>query len=318
MGHIRRSMLLSDALADRYEVIFIMKNYSDGVAFVQNSGRQTEVIDVTDDDDETLISLCDRHAPQKVIFDLYANNYSLFFDYARSNRVKTIVFDIIGKCRGVPDVLINDSFVEEFTDYRQLSGRTALYTGPDYFLIDRPYSIPPIHTYVREIMVTMGGSDPAGLTGKILSSLVKINAPDCTINVVLGPAFSAHGEIDDLARSHDCITVYKNPLDFLELLSRQDIVITAAGRTLYECAYFGRPVIIVPSIDHETITAKAYAERTGSFNIGLWNDATSPYAIIDRVNSYRDYLFRKEIFNVSRKLIDGNGLKRVLRAIEAI
>ncbi len=262
MGHLKRALLLAGRLADSYRIVFIMKNYIDGVAFAQQQGIEVEIIPVDADIDEQLITLCDKYKPEKIIIDLRSTPYTEFFSYTRSRNIQTVVFDITGECTGSPDILINDSLVKQFTRYAHVSAQTRLACGPQYFMVECCHPIVPIREEVMDIMITMGGSDPAGLTVKILNSLLGRAFP-YTINVVLGPAFTDRGAVREIAGTKRSVTIYENPANFLELLSRQDIVISAAGRTLYECAYFGRPVIIVPSIEHEVLTAAEYEILSG-------------------------------------------------------
>ena len=316
MGHIKRSLVLAKALANQYHFIFVMKAYADGVSFVKKQGYQVEEIPIVDDRDETLINLCENYSPKKIIFDLFRNSYDSVFEYAREKKIQTIVFDITGKCKGIPDILINDSFVPSFVQYPHLSGKTRLYCGPKYFLLDRPSKIIPLRKAVKNVMITMGGADPADLTVKVLSSLVG-NFSRFRIHVVLGPAYVGKQRILDLATGQANVRIYENPRNLFKLISVQDVVISAAGRTLYECAYFGRPVAVVPSIKPESISSKEFARCTGSLDIGLWDERKSPgklKAAIDKYNE--DYFLRKSIFQKSRHLVDGFGIKRVTRILK--
>lgn len=315
MGHIKRCLLLASALANKYKIVFIMKEYSDGVDFVKRQGIVVEPIGIDDDSDETLIRFCEAHFPEKIFFDLRSNTYRAFFEYAKARKIQTIVFDIVGKCSGKPDILINDSFVKELALYPHLDDKTRLYTGPNYFFMDVMPEFFPIKEDVRDIMVTQGGSDPTGLTINVLRCIKSSNF-QYTINVVLGPLFTDRKALDDIIDNDSRIKIYENPADFLHLLSRQDIVITAAGRTLYECASAGRPVIVTPSIEHEAVIGAEYARLTGCFNIGPWHDSESPSMIVNALSAYRDsYSLRNYVSERGREIFDGNALQRIIALI---
>ena len=98
MGHIKRCLILARALADQYTAVFIMKDYADGVDYVKRQGIVVEPIGVDDDSEATLIGLCETYSPARIIFDLPSNSYSAFFEYARTRKIPTIVFDIVGRC----------------------------------------------------------------------------------------------------------------------------------------------------------------------------------------------------------------------------
>lgn len=319
MGHLKRSLLLADALRERYHIVYLMKDYPDGVAFMQNHGYEVETIDLDDDSDETVIETCAKVNPDKVVFDLYACPYTGFFQYARERGISTIIFDILGKIVGVPDILINDSFVRAYTEYPHLEGRaTRQLLGPRFFLIEQSLKAIQVRESVNEVMITMGGSDPAGLTEKILATLLD-NRPEYSINVVLGPAYTGAETIEKFIGHNPSVSLYRNPDNFLEILARQDIVLCTAGRTLYECAYLGRPVVIVPSIDHEAGTSHEYANLTGCIDTGLWNDSDSPGIILRALDKTAgEYSFRQRMFNKSVNLIDGKAIDRILPIFEQI
>jgi len=195
---------------------------------------------------------------------------------------------------------------------------TKKYTGPDYFIMGNAPRVTPIDDRVKEIMVTIGGSDPAGITMKVIQVLSRGSPLPYKVNVVLGPFFTDYQEICNLIGDNRGFIIHYNPQNFLELLSRQDIVITSAGRTLYESAYFGRPVVIVPSIEHEAKVAEEYAARTGAFNIRMFNDFTSPDKIIDALAIYfSESGLRRSVFESSRALVDGRGLGRVMDIVNS-
>jgi spore coat polysaccharide biosynthesis predicted glycosyltransferase SpsG len=315
MGHVKRALLLAENLRDKYDVVFIMKNYADGVGLVKKRDFEVSTIAIDDNKDKTLIDFCEKYKPAKLIVDLHSCPYSTAFEYARSKNIGTIAFDIAGKFSAGADILINDSFVKDFTGYSGLPGMTKRYIGPEYFIMEEKHC--PVHEseYVKNIMITMGGSDPAGLTVRILRSMPE-DFFKYRVSVVLGPLFTDHVNVSSIAKTRSSLVIHDSPGNFIDLLNAQDVVITAAGRTLYECAFLGKPVITVPSIEHEEITAREYSALTGSADVGSWEDAASPGKLLDALEAYNnDSGLRNRVSAKSRDLVDGRGLKRVLQII---
>ena len=315
MGHIKRALISANALANSAAVSFIMKDYPDGVSYVRDAGFDIHTIDKDDNSDRTLINLVKKENPSTVIFDLRETPYREFFKYARGQNIKTVVFDILGKCSGAPDIVINDSIVSKYTSYSFDGDKTSLYTGPQYFLSNELPKPSPINNEIINIAVTMGGSDPAALTKKIVKFLVKKqNAKK--YHIILGPLFSeeCEKEIRNMCKTKQNFQIYRNPSSFLGLLVKQDLVICAGGRTLYESAYLGRPTIVVPSIEHEDVTAQEYSKLTKCPNVGLWSDKT-PQKINDAMVQYENIEFRKEVSALGRSLVDGNAYNRIMNII---
>jgi len=316
MGHIKRAMISATALKGLYEVSFVMKNYADGVQHVRNAGFEVETINKNDDTDATLIEIVNKHRPSKVIFDLKENPYKKFFEFARREKIQTIVFDILGKCHGAPDIIINDSIVPEYTSYAFNQKSTTVLTGPEYFLSEGLPTPLPLNEKVINVAITMGGSDPAAITKKIVKFLIT-HEDEKVYHIVLGPLFPAEEEkeIRRICLDPSRFRVYRNPPNFLELLAAQDLIICAGGRTLYECAYMGRPVVVVPSIDHEDTTAQIYHQLTTSPNVGLWSNETS-HKIWRAMADYESLQRREEVFHLSRNLVDGLAYRRVMNIIK--
>lgn len=312
LGHVKRSLVLASALSHAGKVLFIMKNYPDGVEYVKNSGFEVIPIEKENNSDETIIVICEKLKPTKLFFDLIKNPYTTIFDYCRDTKIQTVVLDSLGNFTRSPDFLINDTIVKSFAEYPAISNLTKLLIGPQYFIIDSNiHPVAPKPT-VENILLTMGGSDPAGLTVKILRSIAD-HLTKYKLNVVLGPLFTEHEKVYEIAKAHGNIVVQQDPDNFIGLMSRQDVIITAGGRTLYECAYLGKPVLIIPSIEHEALMAAAYAKATGSLFLPVWEDAVSGHRVSEALNYYsNNYSIRKAIFQSSIKMVDGNGVERIL------
>lgn len=318
MGHLRRCLILATALSARFKVIFVMKNYPDGVAYARKHGVEVDLIRRDDNSNETLLKICRKHSPCKIIFDLHSNPYANFLKSVRKDKVQTIVFDTLGEFFGLPDILINDLFLPKRLKYKNSKG-TKVFLGPKYFLMNTALKGLPIRKKIKDVLITMGGSDPAGLTLKIMKVLVGTRIfPGSNIHVVLGPCFTEDKEVYGFAKKHAFLRIYKDPDNFFELLNYQDIVVTAAGRTLYECASLGRPVIVVASIEHESVISNEYAKTCGCFNIGMWKENKSPNKLVEFLHEYKEnYKLRESISMASSRLFDSKGLSRVLKIINS-
>lgn len=315
MGHVNRALITASCLKKTHNVIFVMKNYMDGVNYVKEQGFKVETIKVEDDGDSSLIKLSEKYSPSIVVFDLYKNYYNKFFLHASANKIRTVVFDVIGSCAGKPDAIINETFVPQYSKYNFDKSETELYIGPKYFLIKQPPKRIRIKNKIQNIIVTMGGSDPSNLTLKVVKSL-KSSKINYNYNIVLGPLMddTNRQKIKKEVHGISNFMVYDAPKDLLKIIAKQDLVICSAGRTLYECAYLGRPTIITPSIDHEDITAQIYSNLTGNYNVGLWCN-NSGEKILKQIKRYENYKFRQNIYKLSSSLMDVGAREKIVKII---
>ncbi len=318
MGHLHRALLLSRSLKERFEIVFLMKSYVEGVAHAVDSGVRVETIAQDDDSDETLIDSCRRHRPVAVFIDLFSCPYEAFFNYAREKNIATLVLDIRGRVAGLPDAIVNDSFVPQLHRHFRGGEHTAVYSGPAYFIMDTPPVTALPLPVIKRVMITMGGSDPAGVTAGVCGAAAGWEGT-LQILVVLGPAFGKDDEVAAAVKDRPWMTVVRNPPDFLGLLARQDLVITSAGRTLYECAALGRPVITVATIAHEALTAAEFSRLTASIDIGEWDPANGPTRLLTALEAYRKGAdLRLRVHRAGRRLVDGLGLQRVVAILETL
>lgn len=318
MGHIIRSLSLANHLKKRYKIIFLMKNYFDGVDYVKKLGWDVYTISIEDDTDETLIDFCKEQKPVKIIFDLNNFNFPFFTQYAKEIGLDVIVFDIKGNVQGEPSTIINDSIAHEHVNYHHLDKNIKLYIGPKFFLLPKEYlnkNEKKINLVAKNIVITMGGSDPAGLTIKIIKG-IHSNFLNVHYHIILGPAFDNTKIIKEVSESLQNVSIYIDPPNFMNILFNADIAITAGGRTLFESAFLGIPVIILPSIEHELVTAIEYSKRTDAINLGMWDDERSPHSLFLSLRNYlNNYEKRQSISKASKNLIDGMGLFRVIDII---
>jgi spore coat polysaccharide biosynthesis predicted glycosyltransferase SpsG len=135
--------------------------------------------------------------------------------------------------------------------------------------------------------------------------------------VVLGPVFGNGDEVVAATQGRPAMTVVRSPDDFMGLLAGQDVVITSAGRTLYECAALGKPVITVPTIAHEAVTAAEFSRLTGSPDIGQWDTVSGPARLLAAMETYwRSPRLRHGVGQAGCQLVDGMGLQRVVSVLE--
>lgn len=316
MGHLRRCLLVAEAIAPTHTCVFLMKEYPDGIEYVRSSSDiAIETIPVECDSEEAILLRLEQLRPSHLFVDLVKNPYDRLFEAARQQGTISVVFDILGTFRGSPDFVVNDSIVDSFVRYGQVDPHTRFLLGPDFFIM-QAVPVPTRHVNeIRRLLITMGGADPAGLTAKIVRAIRPvIENLECV--VVLGPAFAAVQEIQELVQDDVGFSIERNPTRFMELLAEQDLIVSSAGRTLYECACLGKPVITVPSIAHEEVTAKAFQERASYLNVDRWDDFQSPDRLVEMIGQYRhDAALRIRVGKCGRSIVDGRGLERVLGAL---
>jgi spore coat polysaccharide biosynthesis predicted glycosyltransferase SpsG len=195
-----------------------------------------------------------------------------------------VYLDDTGRSHIKADVVLNTSILAEPSMYphvpRKLLGLEHFFLATEDALLCDQHNHPEhnktadsakhkIHS--MRVVMTFGGSDPTGLTINVLAAIKRLHLP-LSLSIVLGPGFASTDEIRVIAEQIDA-RVLVAPQRLLPILSEADLVICAGGRTLYECATLGLPVLAVASTPEEAKSVRAFANR-GLIHAGLetWDE----------------------------------------------
>src|SRR5439155_19982228 len=125
--------------------------------------------------------------------------------------------------------------------------RRGFLGGPRYFVFRSPFLAASRHRRVvrrnaSRVLVTLGGSDPARLTAKVLNALAHGARPHLEIHVIVGPRFvpalrdEIRSAMGALGRG---VTLLPHDTDMAGAMLWADLAITNDGLTKYETAVTG-------------------------------------------------------------------------------
>jgi spore coat polysaccharide biosynthesis predicted glycosyltransferase SpsG len=260
-GHLARCHVLSKALKKygNTETIFFMQNYVDGVKYAKTLGEKVIIIK------EGHLNWI-KGLACTIIFDLPNVPGTDELAIAKRKGLWTIVLDDTNSNVPWANVVLNSSILSQSATYPK---EARLLVGPEYFILDESFETANRNTGRQNdlfsVLITFGGSDPAGLTLKVLKALKALKTKEyqgVLFKVILGPGFGDKGPLDSFV---DCfpgkIELISNPNDLLPFFIDSDLAICAGGRTLYELNALKIPTIAISSIEHEMITIKAFKEK---------------------------------------------------------
>ena len=130
---------------------------------------------------------------------------------------------------------------------------------------------------VEKILIIQGGSDPFGITPKIVKDLAPLLFNKLiTLHVVIGPASNqSEGLLSLAAKCHDQIVFHKNIYKMNDFLLDIDLAICSVGVVAFEVASMGIPAVHVTGIEKELETGEAMGDLGVSINIGMYNHAST-------------------------------------------
>tara|TARA_Y100001968_G_C19375867_1_gene727614 strand:- start:83 stop:1060 length:978 start_codon:yes stop_codon:yes gene_type:complete len=151
-------------------------------------------------------------------------------------------------------------------DWSNFSGK--LYIGWEFCIL-RPdiyqASLNKSNKKIFEYLITFGGSDPFSLTQKI-ANMIHINKPRSTISIICGKLTSSK----DLPSSAN-ISIYHNPINFIELINSSNRIITTFGVTMYELAYMKKQSYFICTQKDHILSSECFRELKNFHYLGFVN-----------------------------------------------
>lgn len=166
------------------------------------------------------------------------------------------------------------------------------------------------------LFVTMGGSDPLGLTTPVLHALSRAmqagDIGDISVTVVVGPSVkNGHAIAGHVDALHPNFHAVLSPPSLSDFMSGQDIAISTYGVSAFELAYFDVPsLLICLDEDHEQ-SAQLFAGENVADVLRIHNGQLPEdfeTQLASFLNDRPAHLTRIENLN---GLIDGGGAERV-------
>lgn len=338
MGHVMRCLSLAKELRkNNYKVIFISK-YKEGIEKIKS--ENFEVIKLTyndeinddgfnygdksklSDEKKKIQEIINKYSIKMLIIDSY-NVTKEYFLSLKDKVEKLIYIDDINKFIYPVDVLINGNITGKYMGYEKYTEDELMLLGLKYNMIRDEFknlSERNINKNIKEVMITTGGSDPYGVSIKILEILLSENEfKNIGYNLVIGKGFSddTKNKLYRLSKKNSKIKIYENPRSMSNIMVKSDIAISSGGSTLYELCATGTPTLAFIYADNQEFIVKKMDELGYITSIGNYNEINKSN-ILDLIEKYNSYETRKNISKRMSKLIDGKGTERIVEKLDSI
>jgi len=316
MGHVVRCLWLASALRDTYgnSVSFCMAQDEIGISIVQSRGWP--VLRVASEefggvDGDALV----------IIIDLPGGASAEAVRSLRQRNPRSLVVLMDGTCTGRIEADLVVSPIERLPDPSSWQGfRGQRYEGPAYAILDPAFARVPrrVSREVREprILVSMGGSDPYGLT---LQALRALNSMEelFHVTIAIGPAFLHEVELRSWLTGARRQYESRREDSLLDLMVNSDLALVSFGTTVYELAAAGLPAIALSITEDHAQSAEVFAQLGSLMHLGLFStvsDEQIQSAVRELLNSQQ---LRLGMAQRGQALVDGKGAERVAKLLVA-
>lgn len=329
-GHVMRMLALADAWQTAGgRVVFVSHCPPKLADRVRRQGFELMPLDRPETEAGDLVrrlkALAVGERPAWVALDGYGFGATCHRAVAALGMRLLVIDDLAHLSQYHADALLNANLAAQAIDYPYDEGAVLL-LGPRFVLL-RPEFRPwigrarQLRPAARNLLVVLGGSDPANVSGVALKAIATLADPELHARVVVGPA---NPHLENLRREADRspgrVELVVDPADMPELMTWADVAISAAGTTCWELALMQVPTLAVVVADNQFHMAAALAGAGLVEHLGRSEDLT-PLRLADSIRRLRtDFDRRLRYAFRGRELIDGLGADRavaVMRALDA-
>jgi len=251
---------------------------------------------------------------------LVADGYDFSLNYQRRVRAagfKLAVVDDNGENQAYDaDWVVNVNVHASDALYGRRAAHTQLLLGPKYAMIRRKIRLAagssrPSCPIAGRLLVTMGGSDPLDVTGRIIQGLI---GSSFDTHILVGGANRRLSEYQGAVDKG--MTLHHDVFDVASVMRAVDLALAACGGTVWELALLGVPSLVVTLADNQLALA-SHLDRVGAtLYLGDARGITSTKEWMQKLDEVAtDERLRARLVASARSLVDGNGAQRVVAAL---
>ena len=218
------------------------------------------------------------------------------------------------------DLILNQNVHADEGWYKKREGYTRMLLGPSYALLRREFQAwrgwrREIPIRAGKIVVSMGGSDPGNVTGKVIAALQSVAAQNMEVRVIVGGsnphARELRRTVQDAGKN---FRLLENVSDMPEVLAWGDVMIAAAGSICWEICGMGLPAVLLVTAENQRQLAPRLAEMGAAVSFETVDEiAVKLPAVLTRVIESQE--LRQSLSSRGRELVDMNGAERVVREL---
>ncbi|EKS4342908.1 UDP-2,4-diacetamido-2,4,6-trideoxy-beta-L-altropyranose hydrolase [Clostridium botulinum] len=317
MGHIMRTLVLAKELAKINDVFYICKvdvplssKYKPGIDKVKAEGFNVVTINENNiiNDLKNIVADClitDSYDVDEEYFNLIKGMYKIT---GYIDDMNLYYFDV--------DFIINQNIGAEEYFYK-VNKDTKLFLGTKYTMLREEFRKNPnknIKKEVQNVMITVGGADPNGITNIICDYVKDL---ELKFHIVIGSSFKEENieKLVKLKILKDNINLYFSA-NIIEIMNKCDIAISACGSTLYELSACSVPILGLIIADNQEKIAHKMHEEGLIYNLGWYKDLTKDI-ILDNIKKISK-IDNRQIIISNQKIINKNGVEKLAIEIEKI
>lgn len=264
MGHLFRALLYVDYLSKHKINYMVLINDDVKSLEILNQNRVLyEIVDFQDVWSNWEKNIINKYSPNVWINDKFETSNAMIRHIKETNTLFCLIDDIVDS--NIPADLHFAGMI--YPSKKDLCGK-HIFSGHEYIILN-----PEINYFrkkrekIHKIIISMGGSDPHGVTLEIAKELLKYSY---NADFIIGPNFKQKELLSTIVKGR--FKLYQNVPSLIEFFSGYDLAITGGGVTCCEANASGLPCVIISNAPHEINTGKYVESFGGSIYAGHYDN----------------------------------------------
>lgn len=320
MGHIMRCMSIAKAIEQASGGACVFFTAQEQTAqFIREKGFVCEALHTDyrkmESEIPYLQKLAEKYNPKLWLVD----SYQITAEYIQELRRMCPVFylDDIGEMIYEADGLINYNIYGEELGYRERCPQhMTLLLGAAYAPVKKEFANTPyeLREEATNILITMGGSDALNISGQLAVRLSEELPETVNLTLICG-RFNPHLQaLQVLQNNNSRIQILVDVPDMWNYLAKADVVVSAAGSTMYELGCMGIPTVCCYYVENQRRIAEGFSQKAGICNAGDFSE--NPQVVLNKLTEavndlIRDREKRKTVASAMKRVADGKGALRI-------
>lgn len=255
--------------------------------------------------------------PDLVFTDAYPIDTE--YQHAVRSEVPLVVLQDDARHAICADLFVNVNLYAQSLDYEFVGPEPRTCLGTQYVLLRdeiRQFATaePLWRDSPQRALVTMGGSDVADITPKVVQAF---DGLEIRVDVIVGPGYSDTQEQAIRAAASECTAdtrLVRDPDDLPRRMFGADFAVSTASTTTYELLALGTPIVSCPVVDNQCRIARVLRNQNLAIVVNPDDGVPRFKSAIDQYLQDQDFRQQRRI--TGRDLVDGRGTERITETLE--
>tara|TARA_Y100001958_G_scaffold158902_1_gene158315 strand:- start:8078 stop:9034 length:957 start_codon:yes stop_codon:yes gene_type:complete len=297
-GHLFHSITLNNILKDNNDISTFLLYECDN--FVEEQLRLNKLNYLYEDKlDEQINSLFKNNYRNILINDVLDTTKETI-QLQKNSGYKVVNIEDLGSGIYHADAVINALYAE-------IDGLKNQYVGPSYTILRNEFKNESENIQYEKnesIVISFGGVDPNKISEAIYYEILKTDIPF----YIIEPPFRSLEIQSDL--------ILRKPVEMAKVMSKAKVIVSSMGRTVFEAASLGVPVVSIAQNEREAQHISQYLDYINY--LGKFEDLDIKIIVNKLIDIYND----QDKLNIQRNLlfdlVDFKGADRIKEIISSL